>query len=262
MTGGEVAGAAVGGALGLIGGPVGIAAGAAGGVIATRIFRRIGSEVHSRWLSPREHSRVGGAFALAAAAIKFRLDAGESLRDDWFVAAEGTDRSEAEEGLEGVLKAAADAYEERKVPYLANLYASAAFRRDISAPYFNALLQLANRCTWRQLVLMALLGEDDTEFASKIDRLLDPVPEAPREPAIAVWLDLDALAFAGLVGVRQEDGSSAHLAAVLEGGSFRNLGWSRACLTSAGVDLSELMCLDAMPREDVDGVISALKRGT
>ena len=259
-TGGEVAGAAVGGALGLIGGPVGVAAGAAGGVLATRVFRRIGAELEGRWLSPREHARVGGAFAIAASDIKSRLDAGESLREDGFLDGNDDERSEAEEVLEGMLKAAADAYEERKLPYIANIYSSIAFRPDISAAYANTLVQLASRCTWRQFVLISLIGEDDSNFAEKLGRILEPTVSPPAEPLAAIWIDLDTLAFSGLVGVRQDDRSVAHVAAVLGGGSFRQLGWSRAALTAVGRDLFQLSQLIDVPKAELEAAIAALKR--
>jgi hypothetical protein len=82
--GGDFAGAAVGGALGLIGGPVGVAAGAAGGVVATHVFRKVGAQLRRRWLDPREEVRVGGAFAFAAAQVARRIESGEPLRPDGF----------------------------------------------------------------------------------------------------------------------------------------------------------------------------------
>jgi hypothetical protein len=101
QSGEEFAGAAVGGALGLLGGPVGVAAGAAGGVVATRAFRKVGAQLRQRWLDPREEVRVGGAFALAAARIAERADAGERLRTDGFFDDEGTgNRTQADEVLE------------------------------------------------------------------------------------------------------------------------------------------------------------------
>jgi hypothetical protein len=75
-SGSEIAGAAVGGALGLIGGPAGVAAGAVGGVVATRTLKRVGSELQGRLLGPRQLVRVGAAFTFAADQISARLLSG------------------------------------------------------------------------------------------------------------------------------------------------------------------------------------------
>jgi hypothetical protein len=259
--GGDFAAAAVGGALGLIGGPVGVPAGAAGGVIATRMFRKVGAQMRRRWLDPREEVRVGGAFALAAAEVARRIEAGEALRSDgFFDASAGRDRSPGEEVLEGVLKAAADAHEERKVPYLANLYAEVAFRDDISLPYANALIRLATRCTWRQLVVLAFLDLDPPDFPAQRNRILDPGVAAVSEPCDAIWSDFDALGYDGVIGVKQEDRSVAHIAAVLGGGSFQAMDRSRIVPTTAGTDLIELMRLREVPEAELAAVSAALNR--
>jgi hypothetical protein len=116
--GSDLAGAAVGGALGTLGGPLGVAVGAGGGVVVTRALKRVGAEIQQRWLAPRQRLRAGGAFAIAVNEIMERLESGAHVRDDEFFTEGVDDRSSAEELLEGVLLHAAQAYEERNVPYL------------------------------------------------------------------------------------------------------------------------------------------------
>ena len=214
-----------------------------------------------RWLDPREEVRVAGAFALAAAEVARRIGDGEALRNDGFFAgAADGERSAGEEVLEGVLKGAADAHEERKVPYLANLYAALAFRDDISLPYANALIRLATRCTWRQLVVLAFLDPDPPDFAVRMDRILDPGVTAVKEPRDAIWSDFDALGYDGLIGVQQEDRSVAHIAAVLGGGSFKGIDRTKSAPTTAGKHLIELMRLREVPEADLAAVWAALNR--
>ena len=82
--GSDLAGALVGGAIGLIGGPAGVALGAGGGVLAGRVLRRVGSELQLRVLGPRQHVRVGAAFYFAADQISARLLRGDELRTGGF----------------------------------------------------------------------------------------------------------------------------------------------------------------------------------
>jgi len=103
-TGAEIAGGAVGGALGfLAGGPVGAAVLGAAGAAAADALRHIGEETSKRLLSPREQVRVGGVLAIAAEEIRQRLDQGEALRADGFFDQKASGRSDAEEVAESVL---------------------------------------------------------------------------------------------------------------------------------------------------------------
>lgn len=109
--GAEVAGGAIGGALGfLAAGPLGAA-----GAAAAAALKHIGEEASERLLGPREQVRVGGVLALIAAEVKARSDAGEPLRTDGFFQAAG--RNAAEEVAEAVLlKAQREVEEKSKRP--------------------------------------------------------------------------------------------------------------------------------------------------
>ncbi|HEX3874776.1 MAG TPA: hypothetical protein VHW26_11560 [Solirubrobacteraceae bacterium] len=260
--GGDFAAASVGGALGLIGGPVGVVVGAAGGVAATRVFRRVGAQLRRRWLDPRQELRLAGAYTIAADQVKSRLAAGAQPRGDGFFESGVDDRAPAEELLEGVLRAAADAYEEKKVPFLANMYCSLVFRPDISPAYANSLIQLAAACTWRQLVILAFLGNGPADLDADGNLILDSRPmAAAREPRSAVWLAFDGLGSLGLIGVRQNDDSVARVGAIVGTiGSFENFGAEKAELTSIGRDLFDLMQLRCLQRHDLAELNAVLRQ--
>jgi hypothetical protein len=161
--GADLAGASIGAAVGLIGGPELVVGGAAAGVVATRVFRRVGSELHQRLLGPRHRVRVGAAFAVAADTIVSRLDAGEVLRQDGFFEDSTQGRPASDEVLEGVLQAAGAAFEERKIPFLGKLYASVAFDSSVTRPQANFFIAVAERLTFRQVVLLAVIARGDVQ---------------------------------------------------------------------------------------------------
>ncbi len=55
---------------------------------------------------------------------------------------------------EGVLLSAQRECEERKIPFLGNLYANLCFRNDISREVANSILKLANDCTYRDFIIL------------------------------------------------------------------------------------------------------------
>ena len=99
--GAEIAGGAVGAALGFLAtGPVGAAVLGAGGIVAAKAFKQMGEEVSERILGPREKVRVGGVLAIAASEIKNRIEHGERIRTDGFFDEKPLGRSDAEEVTE------------------------------------------------------------------------------------------------------------------------------------------------------------------
>jgi hypothetical protein len=254
--GSELAGAAVGGALGLIGGPTGVLAGAAGGVFLTRTLKRVGTELRDRLLGPRQEVRVGAAFAFAANEIRERLEQGERERDDGWFEADASGRPKGEELLEGVLLNAANAYEERKVPYLGWLYASLAFDAGIGRDYANFLMRLADRLTFRQLASTAFFApEPDPTLLVYVDTVRAGRSKRRSDPIMA---ELTELAQAGVIGVRQEDGSVVAPQGTYGGGDLRSLRFLDLALTSVGNDIYRLMRLDRIPRKDLIDVYEEL----
>jgi hypothetical protein len=160
--GSSITGSAAGSAIGFfLGGPAGATVGGAAGAYFSYALRRIGDEFHGRYLAPREKIRIGATLDMATRQIRQRLERGERLRDDGFFEKSGSDRSEAEEVLEGVLTTAQRAYEERKLIYLSNLISSISFDKGFSRDRANYIISLANRFTYQQYVVLSVLGLDE-----------------------------------------------------------------------------------------------------
>jgi hypothetical protein len=156
-TGAEIAGGAVGGALGfLAGGPIGAALLGAGGAAAASALKHIGEEASQRLLGPREQVRVGGVLAIAAAEIQQRITQGATVRTDSFFDAKVVGRSDAEEVAESVLLKSQREPEERKIPYMGHLLAGVAFDAQVSAHMAHQIIKSAEQLTYRQLCILKL----------------------------------------------------------------------------------------------------------
>jgi hypothetical protein len=125
--------------------------------IAAAGINRIASDYLARRLSPDERERVGAALLYAVKRIEQRLEAGQTPRQDGFFDKRTLHRSRAEELLDGVLRSAQEAWEQRRISHLGYFWSSVAFREDIAPADANYLLDIAQRLTYRQLVVLALL---------------------------------------------------------------------------------------------------------
>lgn len=153
---GSVSGALIGGALL---GPMGLIFGGAAGPILTRLFTKAGKEVKKRVLGDREESRIGYTYAIGLYKIKSRLERGEELRTDGFFENEESDRSVAEEILEGVLRSAQNEYREKKIRYYGNLLANIAFDSNINRDKANLFLKIAQNLNYQQLCILQFLSQ-------------------------------------------------------------------------------------------------------
>ena len=111
----------------LIPGPLPVGLGAALGVGCTQTLRYLVNEAKNRFFSPRERRRVMTILGLIALAIESEQKQGRAPRDDDFFDREVDGRTSAQELGEAVLYAARDEHEERKLPYLANLFTFCVF---------------------------------------------------------------------------------------------------------------------------------------
>ena len=153
----EIAGGAIGGALGfLANGPAGAAAYGAAGSVAAVILKKVGQEVSRRLLAPREKIRIGGVLAIAAADINHRIENGEKIRTDDFFDEKSSGRSDAEEVAENVLLKSQREPEEKKIPYMGHLLANVAFDSQISASLAHQITKAAELLTYRQLCILKL----------------------------------------------------------------------------------------------------------
>ena len=158
VKGANVVGATTGDALSVVTGnpEFGIGAVAVG---ASGVYQRVGTEIADRLLGPREQARVGGVFARSAEMLKSKLKQGGTLRDDGFFDAVPDGRSDAEEVLEGVLRKAQTEYEERKLEYLARLWANACIDKTLGPADLNYLVKLAEQLTYRHLTIISIAGK-------------------------------------------------------------------------------------------------------
>lgn len=153
---GAAAGAGIGG---LVAGPVGAIGGAIAGTVIEKVIQVIGTEIKERCLSKSENRKIGTVYELAKERINDALNSGKVLRDDDFFDETIDNRSSSEEILEGILFAAQRESEEKKLPYLANLYANINFDKTIDRAMANQLIKVAEDLTYRQLVLLHIMGE-------------------------------------------------------------------------------------------------------
>lgn len=143
---GNVGGAVIGA---LLGGPVGAAI---GGVAVTVL-----TEFTSRALGVREKERVNALFLLTAKRVDEKIAQGASVRSDDFFTTKKDGRSSGEEIFEGIVLASQREYEEKKLPYFANLLANIVFS-SIEKSDANLLLKMAERLSYRQLCLLAIFA--------------------------------------------------------------------------------------------------------
>lgn len=114
-TGAEIAGAAVGGAIGFFAaGPAGAAGAGSLGVIVAKAGAKLLGDVADRAMSAREQVRVGAAAAIAFNKIEKASQSGNEPRKDGFFNSEEGKRSNAEEILEGTLRRGVKSMRKRK----------------------------------------------------------------------------------------------------------------------------------------------------
>ena len=161
--GGTAIGATVGAGVGsVVAGPLGTAGGALAGAVIENIIQWAGNEIKERCLSRSEARKVGSVYEKAKEKIEEKLSAGEKLRTDGFIEGEVDGRSPSEEILEGTLFAAQRENEEKKLPYLANLYANINFDATVDRNMANQLIRIASDLTYRQLAIMRVIGAYQT----------------------------------------------------------------------------------------------------
>lgn len=171
--GAEVAGAAVGGALGfLAGGPLGAAGAGTVGVLITRSIAQAADKV----MSERELIRVGAVAGIAANHIRERIELGDIPRSDFFTH-ERQSQDTGTQLFEGILLKARDEYEEKKIQYLGRFFANLVFAQGVSSSVASLLIKTFERLTYRQLVLLALIHRQGLIDVQNLRGQSHPLPE-------------------------------------------------------------------------------------
>jgi hypothetical protein len=256
--GGELLGAAGGGAIGLIGGPAGAIGGAAAGVALTRTLGRIGLEVYDRLIVRRQQLRVGATLGLALQDVDALSEAGALLRTDNFFDKTQRGRSDAEELTEGILLHAADAYQELKLRHLAAILPALAVRPDVSAADGHWITDVASRLTWRQLVVLAIFADPPADELMHHDIDQDM---RDRTPLPGMFADeIEELAALGLVGTTNPDGEPVRVERTVGGieGGVWGAPMATWRVTASGQLLAELTRLDDVPGDERSSVLQAL----
>ena len=172
---GDVTSAAVGGLTGLVlAGPPGIVAGAA---VASVLKEAIKSA-----LDRAATQRAVTVFTLASKRICAERESGKQLRADGFFDDSVSGRSAAEEVLEQIVQAAQQEPEERKLPLMANLYASIAFREDVDRGMASLFVRTAEQLSYRQLCLLSVFMDRGTHHLRTSDYI--NAGDREQEPAI------------------------------------------------------------------------------
>ena len=256
---GSGANAVTSGALALlIGGPEGLAIGGVLGKGVEIALNKVGQEISTRQLAPREETRVGAAFAYAAAEINRRLKEGDALRNDDFFDEKRAGRSDAEEVVESVLLKAQREPEERKIRYMGFSFSSIAFDSQISVQMAHQLTKIAEQLTYRQLCILKLsevkdryeLRREDYRDHGEIGKDLYQVLYECAE-----LYNKEFINFRGKADLHGRE--LADFGATIDG-------LTRAipsCMTLQGIgaDLYNLKKLSLIPDEDIDPIAEQLK---
>jgi hypothetical protein len=91
--------------------------GVVGGVAVARLVR-LGLDVWDRMIEPRQRRRVSGAWEAGIGRAVERAQEGDVPRSDGFLEPDEFGESPGSELMEGVMIHAANAYQQRKVPYI------------------------------------------------------------------------------------------------------------------------------------------------
>ncbi len=157
--GADAVGAAIGTGVSLLSGdPLMAIGGTIVGSAAANTIRYIVDEVRERALSKREVLRVEETLTMTVDCIQKNLEDGKRLRDDGFFARGEDERSSAAEIIEGTVLVAQRKCEERKLRFIARLNANIAFYDSVSRLSANQLLKLASELTYRQILILRVVG--------------------------------------------------------------------------------------------------------
>ena len=157
--GADAVGSAIGSGIGLLSGdPTAAVGGAIVGSVVANTIKYVVAEVRERRLSKREAFRVDAMLALTVDCINKNLEEGKKLRDDGFFTHGEDDRSAAAEIFEGTVLVAQRECEEKKLQYIARLNANIAFDKSVSRLSANQLLKLASDLTYRQILILRVIG--------------------------------------------------------------------------------------------------------
>ncbi len=121
------------------------------------LLTKLVEDLDKRKLSESEKQRVIDVFEYAINDIVEKLDEGKVIRDDGFFSRNVDDESDAEEIFEGIIIGAQREYENKKLKYYGKLLSNISFCTEVSKENVIQLMNLANKLTYRQYILLAII---------------------------------------------------------------------------------------------------------
>lgn len=236
---GNSAAAGAGLVLGSAIGPSGALVGAVVGPVVAQL-----SEFGMRSLGRREEERVAASVVFACQAFERLQAQGSVVRADGFFESQEGGRSDGDEVIEGVLRAAQSSHEERKLPYLGQLLALVSVDEACDRGLANWLIRSAEQLSWTQFVLLSLTPHPNSDAQPL------PAGEAMTASTWNAWSTHRQLVELGygrleLVSWSQGETPGSNLPyPVAEMSGMR--------LRHGGLLLHHFLGLDAVPQEDRD----------
>lgn len=249
--GSELAGTAAGIVLGfLFAGPIGVVGGAAGGVVIKQLLCKLGTEIQDRGLGQREYIRIGAAAIFALEHIKKCGEQGLEIRRDGFFSTDDTERSDAEEILEGVFLKCKASHEEKKVKYNGCFFANVAFNPNFSVQEANFFLNLYARLTYRQISLMKIFYLSN-KYSLKKDELM--MGEISSEMGILLQEVSELMQLSLLKQMTKNRQVVSFLT------NIQHINLSRIEVTNHGISFIKHFDLENIPEEDLIETLKSLK---
>jgi len=196
---------------------------------------------------------MDAAVVLIAEDAKHRAEEGEQIRDDGFFDERGHLRPDAEELLEGVLRHAAQTYEESKVLVLARFYSGLAHDASVDAPQAHLLLRQIAALTYRQIVALSVIAQR-SRYADSLVQTHAIHTETSGHPGgdPTIQVELSVLAADQLLGAESSSGQVVPVGALIDGAGNipANVGYGRLALLSGGETIVRLAQLAETVTDD------------
>ena len=228
-------------------------AGAAAGPVLIDALINVGGDQLERLLSEGEAGRVKLLLKLAGAEIGRRYGNGHLPRSDLHENAHRT----AEELFEATLLKARSTYEAAKLRHLAHFMVDVLFDSEADIHAALHLLNLAERLTYQQYLLVALF---DRRITAR-DLGSEPFGDVPQREARELMLPLAELFDVGLLqeGDGSEDVFVGQLAARYNASSISLSLPNEIRLSLAGQLLADRLELDKVPEDRLDELASRFR---
>ena len=130
-------------------------------VIASSI-ERVGKEIIARQLGPRQELRATAVYSLTIEKLRELRESGKNIRADGFVDTAGLFRCSADEMTEATLKAAMNSYQERKLPFLANVLANVLSDASVDPETAHVAVKFAEEMSLREIYIICVVSKIDT----------------------------------------------------------------------------------------------------